>query len=90
MAGEILLSSINRDGTGKGIDIDLTKKIVNSVSIPVITSGGCGLSSHFTDAFLESNVSGVSAGTFFSMRDQNPMQTRGHIKNSGVDIRTLT
>ena len=89
-AGEILLSSINRDGTGKGIDIDLTKKIVNSVSIPVITSGGCGLSSHFSDAFLESNVSGVSAGTFFSMRDQNPMQTRGHIINSGVKIRTLT
>jgi cyclase len=89
-AGEILLSSIDRDGTGKGLDIELTKKIVDSVSIPVITSGGCGLSSHFSDAFLESNVSGVSAGTFVSMRDQNPMQTRSHIKNSGVKIRTLT
>ena len=89
-AGEILLSSIDRDGKGKGIDIDLTKKIVDSVSIPVITSGGCGLSSHFSDAFLKSNVSGISAGTFFSMRDQNPMQTRSHIKNSGVKIRTLT
>lgn len=89
-AGEILLTSIDRDGTGKGIDIDLTKQIVNAVNIPVITSGGCGLASHFTQTFIETNVSGISAGTFFSMRDQNPMQTRSHIKNAGVDIRTLT
>ncbi len=89
-AGEILLTSIDRDGTGNGIDIELTKKIVDSVSIPVITSGGCGLSSHFSDAFLECNVSGVSAGTFFSMRDQNPIQTRSHIKNAGIKIRTKT
>ena len=64
-AGEILLTSIDRDGTGNGIDINLTKKIVDSLNIPVITSGGCGLSSHFSDAFLKCNVSGVSAGTFF-------------------------
>jgi imidazole glycerol-phosphate synthase subunit HisF len=89
-AGEILLTSIDRDGTGHGIDIELTKKIVDSVSIPVITSGGCGLSSHFSDAFLKCNVSGVSAGTFFSMRDQNPIQTRSHIKNAGIKIRTKT
>tara|TARA_B100001063_G_C16715546_1_gene530506 strand:+ start:353 stop:1132 length:780 start_codon:yes stop_codon:yes gene_type:complete len=86
-AGEILLTSIDKDGTGKGIDIEITKEIVNAVSIPVITSGGCGLASHFIDAFLESNVSGVSAGTFFSMRDQNPMQTRSQIINSGINIR---
>ena len=89
-AGEILLTSIDRDGTGNGIDINLTKKIVDSVNIPVITSGGCGLSSHFSDAFLKCNVSGVSAGTFFSMRDQNPIQTRSHIKNAGIKIRTKT
>ena len=89
-AGEILLTSIDRDGTGNGIDINLTKKIVDSLNIPVITSGGCGLSSHFSDAFLKCNVSGVSAGTFFSMRDQNPIQTRSHIKNAGIKIRTKT
>ena len=44
-AGEILLTSIDKDGTGKGIDIEITKEIVNAVSIPVITSGGCGLAS---------------------------------------------
>ena len=89
-AGEILLTSIDRDGTGNGIDMNLTKKIVDSLNIPVITSGGCGLSSHFSDAFLKCNVSGVSAGTFFSMRDQNPIQTRSHIKNAGIKIRTKT
>ena len=89
-AGEILLTSIDRDGTGLGIDKYITKKIVDSVNIPVITSGGCGLSSHFSDAFLDCDVNGVSAGTFFSMRDQNPMQTRSHIKNAGIKIRTRT
>ena len=89
-AGEILLTSIDRDGTGNGIDINLTKKIVDSVNIPVITGVGCGLSSHFSDAFLKCNVSGVSAGTFFSMRDQNPIQTRSHIKNAGNKKRTKT
>ena len=89
-AGEILLTSIDNDGTGNGIDIDLTKKITDTVSIPVITSGGCGLASHFSDAFIRGNVNAVSAGSFFSLRDQNPIQARSHIINAGIDIRNIT
>ena len=89
-AGEILLSSIDRDGTGKGIDTRLTKLITDNLNIPVITSGGCGLASHFSDAFIQGNADAVSAGTFFSMRDQNPIQARSHIKNAGIKIRTRT
>lgn len=89
-AGEILLTSIDRDGMGKGLDLDLTKRVCEAVSIPVITSGGCGLASHFSDGFNKGKADAVAAGTHFSFRDQSPMQTRSHIKNSGVNIRMHT
>lgn len=86
-AGELLITSIDRDGSKSGLDIKLTKEIVEGVSVPVISAGGCGLSSHFSDGFLKAGVSAVSAGTFFAHRDQNFMQTRSHILNAGVNIR---
>ena len=89
-AGEILLTSIDRDGTGSGLDLELTRRVSESVSIPVITSGGCGLASHFSDGFNIGKADAVAAGTHFSFRDQSPMQTRSHIKNSGVNIRMHT
>jgi cyclase len=60
------------------------------VSIPVITSGGCGLARHFVEGFLQGGADAVSAGTFFCFKDQNPMQTRAHIRNAGIPIRLLT
>jgi len=86
-AGEILLTSIDRDGTRHGLDVGLTRRITDSVSIPVITSGGCGLASHFIDGFLSGKANAVSAGTFFCFTDENLMQTRAHIKNAGIPIR---
>lgn len=89
-AGEILVTSIDRDGSRKGLDIEITKRIADAISIPVITSGGCGLASHFIEGFKEGNADAVSAGTFFCFQDQNPMQTRAHIKNAGIPIRIHT
>ena len=89
-AGEILLTSIDRDGTTLGLDIDLIAQITNKISIPVIAAGGCGLSSHFIDGFINGGADAVSAGTFFSFKDQNPIQTRSHIKNAGVPIRVFS
>lgn len=89
-AGEVLLTSIDRDGMGNGLDLDLTRRISESVNIPIITSGGCGLASHFSDGFNIGKADAVAAGTHFSFRDQSPMQTRSHIKNSGVNIRLHT
>lgn len=89
-AGEILITSIDRDGSRKGLDIETTAKITGALSIPVITSGGCGLSSHFIEGFKDGNADAVSAGTFFCFQDQNPMQTRAHIKNAGIPIRIHT
>lgn len=89
-AGEILLTSIDRDGTRTGLDIELTRRIADAVSVPVITSGGCGLATHFVEGFLQGKADAVSAGTYFCFKDENPMQTRSQIKNAGIPIRLHT
>lgn len=89
-AGEILLTSIERDGMRNGLDVEMTHNITQVTNIPVITSGGCGLANHFSEAFIEGKADAVSAGSFFVHRDQNFMQTRAQIKNANVDIRMLT
>ena len=89
-AGEILLTAIDRDGTRQGLDLELTRRVAERVSIPVIASGGCGLASHFVDGFLEGKADAVSAGTYFCFKDENPMQTRSRIKNAGIPIRLHT
>ena len=86
-AGEILLTSIERDGSGRGLDEELTRRVVETVGVPVITSGGCGLAKHFVSGFLEAGASAVAAGTYFCFKDQNPMQTRAQIRNAGIPIR---
>lgn len=89
-AGEILLTSIERDGTRLGLDLSLTNKIAECLSIPVITAGGCGLASHFIQGFITGKASAVSAGTYFCFKDENPMQTRSQIRNAGIPIRLHT
>jgi cyclase len=89
-AGEILLTDADRDGTGAGLNCAVGRAVAAAVSVPVILSGGCGLAEHFVDGFLKGDADAVAAGTFFCFRDQNPMQTRAHIRNAGIPIRTET
>ncbi len=89
-AGEILLTDADRDGTGTGLNCEAGKAVADAVSIPVILSGGCGLAEHFVEGFRDGAAEAVAAGTFFCFRDQNPMQTRAHIRNAGIPIRTET
>jgi imidazole glycerol-phosphate synthase subunit HisF len=89
-AGEILLSSIDNDGMRQGMNIEITRKVSEAVTIPVITSGGCGLAQHFSEGFIEGKADAVAAGSFFAHRDQNFMQTRSQIRNAGVLIRVHT
>ena len=89
-AGELLLSDADRDGTGAGLNWEVCAEVAASVPVPVIISGGCGLADHFVRGFIGGKAEGVSAGTFFCFRDQNPMQTRAHIRNAGVPIRMET
>jgi len=86
-AGEILLTSIDRDGTRLGLELDISKRIVENVNIPVIISGGCGLANHFVNGFLITKAAAVAAGTYFAFRDEPPMQARSQIINSGIPIR---
>lgn len=87
-AGEILLTCIDHDGIQQGLDVATGKLVGDVLTVPLILSGGCGLASHFVDGFSEAGADAIAAGTFFSFRDQNPMQARGHIKNAGFNIRT--
>jgi imidazole glycerol-phosphate synthase subunit HisF len=89
-AGEILLTSIDRDGTRQGLDVAMTRLVADRVSVPVIAAGGCGVAMDFVDGFLKGSADAISAGTFFCFQDQNPMQTRAHIANAGIPIRLHT
>lgn len=89
-AGEILLTDIARDGGGAGLDVATIRAVADRVPVPVIAAGGCGLAQHFVEGFVEGHAEAVAAGTFFCFRDQNPMQTRAHVRNAGVPIRVKT
>ena len=88
--GEILLTSIQRDGMRQGLDIDIIRQVSENVTIPVIASGGCGLAKHFAEGFIEGKCDAVSAGTFFCFQDQNIMQTRSQVRNAGINVRIKT
>jgi len=89
-AGEILLTSIERDGSRIGLDHKLIKQVADAVTIPVIASGGCGLAEHFVDGFIKGKADAISAGTYFCFKDENPMQVRSQIKSAGIPIRIFT
>jgi cyclase len=89
-AGEILLTSIDRDGTRQGLDIEICKEITEKLSVPVIVSGGCGLARHFVEGYQQIKCNAISAGTYFCFKDENPMQTRSQIRNAGLPIRLHT
>ena len=85
-AGELLLTSIDRDGSRQGLELEAIRQIVAAVGIPVIAGGGCGTSKHFVEG-LQAGADAIAAGTFFCHQDQSPMQCRAHIKNAGFPIR---
>lgn len=89
-AGEVMLCDVGRDGSGLGLNLKLGRRTVQQVSVPVILTGGAGTSEHFGEAYLESGVDAIAAGTLFSQRDQTPMQVRAHVHNLGIPVRIVT
>ena len=86
-AGEILLTSIDMDGTKDGYDVILTKEIVNSVSIPVIASGGCGKPDHMLEIFKKSNVDAALAASIFHYDTHGVKGVKQFLKENSVAVR---
>lgn len=86
-AGEILLTSMDCDGTKAGYDIELTRLISQNVSIPVIASGGAGTKEHFYDALTEGCADAALAASLFHFKELEIMDLKEYLANKGVSVR---
>jgi len=86
-AGEILLTSMDRDGTKEGYDIELTKKISSSLNIPVIASGGVGNLEHLKDGILNGGASAVLAASIFHFGEYSIQEAKEYLKKENVPVR---
>jgi len=86
-AGEILLTSMDRDGTKDGYDLLLTRVIVDAVDIPVIASGGVGNLEHLYDGFAKANVSAALAASIFHYREYTIGEAKEYLRGRGVRVR---
>ena len=88
-AGEILLTSMDCDGTKAGYDIELTRIIADSVSIPVIASGGAGNMDHFYDAFDKGHADAALAASLFHYKELEIMELKKYLNAKGVPMRMI-
>jgi imidazole glycerol-phosphate synthase subunit HisF len=86
-AGEILLTSIERDGTMKGYDLPLVEAVARAVSIPVIASGGAGTYQHIVEAVVQAGASAVAAASMFHFTEQTPAGAKAALAAAGVPVR---
>jgi cyclase len=86
-AGEILLTSMDRDGTRQGFDIELTRAVSEAVSVPVIASGGVGSLEHLAQGVLEGKADAVLAASIFHFGEYTVRQAKDHMKKRGIEIR---
>ena len=86
-AGEILLTSMDCDGTKAGYDLELTRAVSESVSIPVIASGGAGNMEHFLDAFQKGKADAVLAASLFHFKEIEIMDLKNYLKENGESVR---
>ncbi len=86
-AGEILITSIDRDGTMQGYDLALIEAVVHSVNIPVIASGGAGNYQHMVDAITQAGASAVAAASIFHFTEQTPAGAKAALAGAGVPVR---
>ena len=86
-AGEILLTSMDCDGTKTGYDIELTRLIADNVSIPVIASGGAGTKEHFYDALVDGHADAALAASLFHYKELEIMDLKEYLADRGVSVR---
>lgn len=85
--GEILLTSMDADGTKNGFDLELTDIISKTVNIPVIASGGCGTLQHFADVFEKTGADAALAATLFHFRELTIGEVKDYLKEKGIWVR---
>lgn len=86
-AGEILLTSMDKDGTKSGYDIKLTRAISEAVSIPVIASGGAGKKEHFYEAFTEGKADAALAASLFHFKELTIQEVKEYLKEKNIPVR---
>lgn len=86
-AGEILLTSMDADGTKKGFDLELCRAIKQAVNVPVIASGGCGQVEHFAQVFEEDVADAALAASLFHYNELTVKDVKEHLKQRGVEVR---
>jgi len=86
-AGEIMLTSMDRDGTKDGYDIELTRAVSDAVNIPVIASGGCGNLEHIHEALTSGGASAALAASIFHYREYSVRETKEYLAERGVTVR---
>lgn len=86
-AGEILLTSMDRDGTKIGFDIELTRKISEAVTIPVVASGGVGTLEHLREGLVEGKADAALAASIFHYREYSVQEAKEYLRSKGVPVR---
>jgi cyclase len=86
-AGEIMITSIDREGMMEGYDLELIRQVTEAVSVPVIAHGGAGTPEHFVEAIRDANAHAAAAASIFHFTDQNPIKARAHMKRAGLNVR---
>jgi cyclase len=86
-AGEILLTSMDRDGTRDGFDLGLTRHVADAVGVPVIASGGVGTLEHFAEGVLEGGADAVLAASVFHFGDFSVAAVKNHMRGRGIEVR---
>lgn len=88
-AGEILLTSMDGDGTKAGYDLELTRAVAENVSIPVIASGGAGTKEHFYEAFTEGKAEAALAASLFHFKEMEIRDLKKYLREKGISVRLV-
>jgi cyclase len=86
-AGEILLTSVEQEGTRNGYDVDTTRSVADTVMIPVIAAGGAGSLQDLVDVVTDGHASAVAVASIFHFTDQSPIKAHSFMKQAGLDVR---
>ena len=86
-AGEIFLNSIDRDGSGRGYDLELVRRVLDRVTVPVVACGGAGSWEHMAEALAQTGVSAVSAANIFHYTENSVRTAKQHLLDAGLNVR---